>query len=246
MPATIDRDLFLRRLTDPRAVPILARHAIPVIGVLVFDWSVLEALAALFLDALSTLWGMGAVAAYFGAKQLDYGETGLLDQLHFWAGVIGIFFVAAAILTFAMAVPVGMLLPLGLHADVDLRELVASGWLLRAFGLMVACQLPRVAARVRSAQASGLTPERLGLDGEIGFLLHRTVVLTALGGMLVVFGPYALHLLVVVAQGLGAVTEIMRDKYVSAITAALHPPAADALGLPRNAKHRRWRKRQRR
>ncbi len=50
------RATLFERLRDPRAVPILARHAIPVIGVFVLGWSVLETIAALFLDALSTLW----------------------------------------------------------------------------------------------------------------------------------------------------------------------------------------------
>lgn len=247
MIPTRDRELFLQRLTDPRAVPILARNAIPVIGVFVFGWSVLETLAALFLDALSTLWVVGAVASYFGAKQFDYGETGVLDQLHFWAGVVGIFVFAAAILTFALAVPMAMLLPLAHSTDVDPWTLVASGWLPRAFGLMVACQIPSFAQRIRVAQASGLPPDKLGLDGEIGFLLHRTVILTAIGSSLVVFGAYALHLLVIVAQTISAVSEIMRDRYVGYLMTSLHPPAGpEAAATTPEARRRRWRKRKRR
>lgn len=246
MIPTRDRELFRQRLTDPRAVPILARNAIPVIGVFVFGWSVLETLAALFLDALSTLWVVGAVAAYFGAKQFDYGERGVLDQLHFWAGVLGIFLVAAAVLTFALAIPVLMLLPLGFHTDVDPWTLVASGWLPRAFGLMVACQIPSFAERIRVAQASGLPPAKLGLEGEIGFLLHRTVVLTTIGSVLVVFGAYALHLLVILAQTIGAVSEIMRDRYVGYLMTSLHSPAGPDTGTTQEPRRRRWRKRKRR
>lgn len=246
MLPTSDRDLFLQRLTDPRAVPILARAAIPVIGVFVFDWSVIEVLAALFLDALSTLWVVGAVASYFGAKQFDYGETGVLDALHFWAGVLGIFIFAAAVLTFALAVPTAMLLPLAMRADVDPWMLVTSGWLPRAFLLMVACQIPSFAQRIRVAQASGLPPEKLGLEGEIGFLLHRSIILTAIGSSLVVFGTYALHLLVIVAQAIGAVSEIMRDRYVGYLMTSLHPPPETATPPTETARLRRWRKRRRR
>lgn len=245
MLPTSDRDLFFARLKDPRAVPILARNAIPVIGVFVFGWSVMETLAALFLDALSTLWVVGAVASYFGAKQFDYGETGVLDALHFWAGVLGIFLFAAAILTFALAVPMAMLLPLAMRADVDPWTLVASGWLPRAFGLMVACQIPSFAQRIRAAQASGLPPEKLGLEGEIGFLLHRSVILTAIGSSLAVFGAYALHLLVIVAQAVSAVSEIMRDRYVGYLMTSLHAPAAPATP-DETPRLRRWRKRKRR
>lgn len=247
MPTPSDRDLFLQRLTDPRAVPILARNAIPVIGVFVFGWSVLEAIAALFLDALSTLWVVGAVASYFGAKQFDYGETGVLDALHFSAGVLGIFLFVAGILTFALAVPMFMLLPVVLSADVDPWTLVTSGWLPRAFGLMVACQIPSFAQRIRVAQASGLPPEKLGLDGEIGFLLHRSIVLTAVGSSLAVFGAYGLPLLVIVAQTISAATEIMRDRYIGYLTASRHAPAdAGAPPMTRAARLRRWRKRKRR
>ncbi len=42
--ATLRAELF-DRLRDPRAVPILMRNAIPVIGVFVFGWSALEAVA---------------------------------------------------------------------------------------------------------------------------------------------------------------------------------------------------------
>lgn len=247
MPTTSDRGLFLQRLTDPRAVPILARNAIPVIGVFVFGWSVLEAIAALFLDALSSLWVAGAVASYFAAKQFDYGETGIMDALHFWAGVLGIFLFMAAILTFALAVPTSMLLPVVLGADVDPWTLVTSGWLPRAFGLMVACQIPGFAQRVRAAQASGLPPEKLGLDGEVGFLLHRSVVLTAVGSSFAVFGAYGLHLLVIVAQTLSAVSEIMRDRYIGYLTAARHAPAESGTApATETARLRRWRKRSRR
>jgi hypothetical protein len=40
-----------------------------------------------------------------------------------------------------------------------------------------------------------------------------------MASMLAVFGPYALHVLVLVAQTFGAVTEIVRDHYVAHILA---------------------------
>ena len=235
---------FLDRLTDPRAVPILARHAIPVIGVFVFDWSVLEVLAALLLDAVSTLWMVGAVGSYFAVKQFHHDtEDPLRNALHFWAGVIGTFLVVAGLLSLFVVVPASFLLPLAQGADLDPMELVTSGWLLRAFGLMLACQLPGLVQRVRSLQASGVDPEKMGMDAEVGFVVHRVIVLAMLSSFLAVFGPYALHVLVIVAQAFGAATEIMRDRYVAHLLAGSKPsrPLARVESAARRARRRRKR-----
>jgi hypothetical protein len=233
------------RLRDPRAVPILARHAIPVIGVFVLGWSVLETIAALFLDALSTLWLVGAMGAYFAAKELDYGETGIIAGLQFWAGVFGVFVVIAGILTFAIGVPAMFLLPLLDQADVHPLTLLTSGWLPRAFGLMVACQIPGLVQRVRHFEAAGVAPEKMGMDAETGFVLHRTVMLAVMATMLAVLGRFALPVLVIVAQTFGALTEIMRDEYVGYLMTERRgtPPAASPAGPP---PRRRWRKRRKR
>lgn len=202
------------RLADPRALPILLRHAIPVIGVLVFDWSPLEVVAVLVLDAVSTLWLVGATASYVAAKTLDTDQPGLLGRLHFWGGVLGLFLVVAALLTFMVAVPAAFLLPLAGMADLDPWALVADGWAPRVFAAMVVFQLPSFARRVHALAASGVQPEKMGLDAEVGFVVHRIVILAAISTTLLLFGPYALHVLVIVAQAFGAVTEIMRDRYV--------------------------------
>ena len=179
---------LLTRLRDPRAIPILARHAIPVVGVFVLGWSVLETVAALFLDALSTLWLVGAAGSYFAARQLDYGETGVVATLQFWAGVLGTFVVVAGVLTFAVAVPAFFLLPLVQSAHVDPWTLVTSGWLPRAFGGMVLCQIPGVVTRVRAATASQVAPENMGMDAEVGFVLHRIVMVASFTWLFMVFG----------------------------------------------------------
>jgi hypothetical protein len=239
------RATFLARLRDPRALPILARYAIPVIGVFVLGWSVLETLAAVFLDALSSLWLVAGIAAYFAAQQVDTGEGGIMDTLHFWAGVLGIFLFGAGILTFAVGVLAFMLLPIFQLAHVDPRELVTSGWLPRAFALMVLCQAPAFIHRVHHLEASGLAPERMGMDLETGFVLHRTVMLTATATMLVVFGAYALPLTVIVAQTLGASTEIMRDKYVGLLGTSRQSPPTPMRPAPKTPQLRRWRRRKR-
>ena len=236
------RATFLQRLVDPRSVPILARHAIPVIGVFVFGWSVLEAIAAVFLDALSSLWVVGATASYFTAKQFDYGERGVVPALQFWAGVFGIFVFAAGIFTFALAVPAAMLLPLVQAASVDPRTLLTTGWLPRAFGLMVLCQIPGFVQRVRHLESSGVHPAKMGMDGETGFILHRTVMLTAMASMLAFFGAYALHVTVVLAQALGAGSEILRDRYVGMLMADRHPTQLAARPTPTLRRLRRRRR----
>lgn len=235
---------FLDRLTDPRAVPILARHAIPVIGVLLFDWSVLKVIAALLLDALSTLWMVGAVGSYFGVKQFRHDtEDPLRNALHFWAAVLGTFLVVAGLLTIFVVVPASFLLPLVQSADLDPMELLTSGWLLRAFGLMLACQLPGLVQRVRELQASGADPEKMGMDAEVGFVVHRVIVLVMLSSFLGIFGPYALHVLVIVAQAFGAGTEIMRDRYVAHLLVGSKSsrPLARVEGAARRARRRRKR-----
>lgn len=233
---------FLDRLTDARAVPILARHAIPVIGVFVFDWSVLEVLAALLLDALSTLWMVAALGSYFGVKEFHHPAEGvILDTLHFAASFIGTFLVVAGLLTFMIAVPTAFLLPLVQGADLDPMELVTSGWLLRAFGLMLACQLPGLAQRVHTLQASGVAPEKMGMEGEVGFVVHRVIMLVMMSSFLAIFGPYALHVLVIIAQAFGAGTEIMRDRYVEHLLAGSKPsrPLARVENAARRARRRR-------
>lgn len=235
---------FFDRLTDPRAVPILARHAIPVIGVLLFDWSVLEVIAALLLDAVSTLWMVAAVGSYFAVKQFHHDtEDPIRNALHFWAGFLGTFVFIAGLLSIFVVVPASMMLPLLQGADLDPMELVTSGWLLRAFGLMVACQLPGLVQRVRSLQASGVAPEKMGMDAEVGFVVHRVIVLAMLSSFLAVFGAYALHALVIVAQAFGAGTEIMRDRYVAHMLTGSKPsrPLARVESAARRARRRRKR-----
>lgn len=43
----------------------------------------LETVASLLWDALSSLWLPAATAAYFAATQFDYGESGVLNSLSF-------------------------------------------------------------------------------------------------------------------------------------------------------------------
>ena len=243
--ATTVRDELLTRLHDPRAIPILARHAIPVVGVFVLGWSVLETVASLLLDALSTLWLVGAAGCYFAAKQFDYGETGLVAKLQLWAGVLGSFAVVAGVLTFAVAVPAFFLLPLVQSAHVDAWTLVTTGWLPRAFGGMVLCQIPAFVTRVREAEASKVAPEKMGMDAEVGFVLHRIVMVASFTWVFTLFGRYALYVLVLAAQAFGAGTEIMRDRYVASIMptkrSSAAEPAAQHASMPRRMRKRRRR-----
>jgi hypothetical protein len=248
------RATLFERLRDPRAVPILARHAIPVIGVFVLGWSVLETIAALFLDGLSTLWLLAAMGSYFAVKELDWGEPGIIAALQFWAGVLGSFLVIAAILSVAILVPAMFFLPLVQSADVDPMSLVTSGWLPRAFGFMVACQLPGFIQRIRHFQATGTPPEKMGVDAETALVLHRMVMLAVVATMLAAFGRYALPVMVIVAQAFGAGAEIMRDEYVGYLLSGRSDSADSADGArpatasprPRSPAPRPGRKRRKR
>jgi hypothetical protein len=219
IPTTAElRAEFRERVTDPRAVPILARHAIPVIGVFVFHWSVLETIAALLLDALSTLWTVAGMGSYLAVRDTTKSpKPGLRGVLRFWASVVLTSVFVGGLLSLFVIVPGFFLLPLVQSAHLDPMSLVTSGWLPRAFAAMLACQLPAVVGRVRSADAAGIAPEKMGMDKEVGFIAHRTVLLGMLASMLAIFGPYALHVVVLVAQVLGVSSEIMRDRYMTIV-----------------------------
>jgi hypothetical protein len=207
---------LLDRVTDPRAVPILARHAIPVIGVFVFGWSVLETIAALLMDALSALWMVAGMGSYLAVRDTTKAPTtGVKGVLRFWASVFLTFLFVGGLLSLFVVVPAMFLLPLVQGAHLDPMAVVASGWLPRAFAAMLVCQLPGLVGRVRDAEAAGIAPDRMGMDKEVGFVAHRTVMLAVFSSVLAIFGPYALHVLVIVAQVFGAGSEIMRDRYVS-------------------------------
>ena len=214
---------LLDRVTDPRAVPILMRHAIPVIGVFVFGWSVLETIAALLMDALSMLWMVAGMGAYLAVRDTTKSQPGIVGVVDFWVKVFMTFLLVGGLLSLFVIVPAMFLMPLVQSARLDPMEIVTSGWLPRAFAAMLVCQLPGLVARVRDAEAAGLAPEKMGMDKEVGFVAHRTVLLGAFSSMLAIFGPYALHLLVIVAQIFGAASEIMRDRYLDFVTG---PPKA--------------------
>lgn len=215
--ADLRAELF-ERVRDPRAVPVLMRHAIPVIGVFVFDWSPLEAMAALLLDALSTLWMVAGVGAYFAVRDTtNKRAAGGRAVLRFWGQVVLTFGIVGALLSLFVIVPAFFLLPLAESANLDPSTIVTSGWLPRAFAAMLACQLPGLVRRIRDAEASGLSPEKMGMDSEVGFVAHRTVMLAFFASMLGIFGRYALHAVVLVAQVFGACTEIMPDRYMALI-----------------------------
>jgi hypothetical protein len=76
---------------------------------------------------------------------------------------------------------------------------------------------------VRNFEASRVAPEKMGMDLETGFVLHRFVMLAVMASMLVIVGAYALRVTVVLAQAFGAGTEIMRDRYVGMPTQSPRP-----------------------
>jgi len=187
-----------------------------VIGVFVLRWSVLETIAAILMDALSTLWSVAGMGAYLAVRDTTKSrQTGVAAVLRFWGSVLLTFAFVAGILSLFVVVPASFLLPLVQSAHLDPWSLVTSGWLQCAFAAMLACQLPGVAQRVRDAEAAGIAPEKMGMDKEIGFIAHRTVLLGVFSSMLAILGPYALHALVIVAQVFGAGSEIMRDRYLA-------------------------------
>jgi len=202
-------DTLRGRLRQPRVWLIAARHAVPLVGVFALEWSALETTAALFLDALSSLWLLGALAAYFTMRRLAHGDEDFLDRVNLVVGGVCLFAVVAALLTFAVAVPAwfAALALFGAPAT-DWRVLLEHGRLVQAFGVMLALQAPRFFAVLTGPARD---PAGLGLDTQVGFLLHRLVTIAIAATALSVLGSAAIDAVVVVAQAYAAGTEIMRD-----------------------------------
>ena len=159
-------------LRAPRTWAILARHMIPVAGVLVLDWSGIQAIATVALDTLAGLWAVVAVAAVLVARPHHWER----DRDLYQACVTGVvvFAFVAGLMTFVVGV-VAFMIGAGLlrEADFDPRELLAGGWALYAFGGLCVLHAPDAWSMLRAAR--GKNPQEV-LEPRTGFLLRRLVL----------------------------------------------------------------------
>jgi hypothetical protein len=240
-PGTTPLVLLRERLArDPVAWATVVRHLVPIAGVLFAGWSALEALAALFLDALSVLMCLAAVASTFAVGVFTHDDQDLVDRLNVLAGGVVIFLVVSGLLAFALAVPGFMLWSSALRASGDeLWEMARGASLQATFASMLAFQVPRYWSLVTRFDAESA---RRIVEPEVGFVLLR-MVLVGGAGVLVGALPAEASVLgaLVAAQAVLAVTEILSDRYLAALARdGERPRRAGAARRPR-ARRRRGR-----
>jgi hypothetical protein len=239
------RDVLLERVTgDPTAWATILRHLVPIVGVVLFGWSALESLVALFLDAWSVLLCLAAVAATWTMRNFVHDDMDLADWANLLTGGACLFAVIGGLLGFAVAVPASMLLVAVARDEArSLWEMLRSPSLLSSFATMLAFQVPRwwsVATRFGEARA------RRVVELEVGFVLVRTVWIGMAGIAFAVLpgGAAALGALVA-AQTVLAVTEILSDRVLHGLAAGdrARDVAAGQAGAARSAGQRRHRRR---
>lgn len=215
-------------LREPRTWGIVARHMIPVAGVLALGWSGMQAISVVALDTLAGLWCVVAVASVLVARDTWWGKQ--KDLVHaVWGGAL-VFAIVAGILTLAVGVVVfvlgGGILQRG---GLDPQELLEGGWVFWAFGGLLALQLPlflELTSRITDATAKSL------LEPRVGYLLRRLILAgLACSSLAFLWGTHAVVGALIVIQLVLAAHEVFGDR----LHQVLFPefaPAAPAAKTP--------------
>lgn len=238
LAGTILRGLDWRAaLREPRTWGILARHMIPVAGVLALGWSGIQAVSVVALDTLAGLWCVVAVASIVVARE-QWWQVGR-DLYSAVIGGVFVFVVVAGLLTFMVGVVVfvlgGTILQ---HAEFDPRELLDQGWIYYAFAGLLVLQAPHGVAML--ATTTGATAKSV-FEPRVGFLLRRLVLaLMACSSLSFLWGKAALLGALVVSQIVLAAHEVFGER----LHAFLFPePAATAMpAAPARGRRRRKRR----
>ena len=227
-------------LREPRTWGILARHMVPVAGVLMLGWSGIQAISLVALDTLAGLWCIVAVASVLVARE-QWWEPGK----DLYSAVVGgsfVFAVVAGLMTFMVGVVAFVLGGdvLG-RAALDPRELLQDGWVFWAFGGLLAMQVPHFLTL--SAQITEQTAKSL-LEPRVGYLLRRLILAgLACSFLAFLWGKFALVGALLVTQVVLAAHEVFGET----LHATLFPevaPASSSAGA--SAARRRGRRRSRR
>jgi hypothetical protein len=208
---------------QPRVWASLARHAIPVAGILLLGWSPVESIVSVFLGGLSALYCLAGIAAYFVLGLYAREEQDWLDRVNSFVGGLMLFAFVAALLTFTVGVLAFMLwVNVFRVADLDLRALASQRSLWLGFAGMLLCQVPRFVGFVAAHDAESA---RGPVQAEIGFQLRRLALITLVCGFLVLLpGRAALIAAVILTQGTLAAIEIRGDR----LLAPPHDPPHDS------------------
>ncbi|MBM4243210.1 MAG: hypothetical protein FJ148_05255 [Deltaproteobacteria bacterium] len=241
------KDVLLERVTgDPTAWAMILRHLVPIVGVLLFGWSALQSLVALFLDAWSVLLCLAAVAATWSMRGFVHDDMDLADWANLVTGGAVLFAFIGGLLGFAIAVPATMLLGAVAHDEAEtLWQMLRSTSLLSSLATMLAFQVPRwwaLSTRADEAHA------RRVVELEVGFVLVLVrTVWTGMAGLAFAVLPAGAAVLgaLVAAQTVLAVTEILSDRMLLGLDAGsrTRDTASGSAGAARSARKRRRRRR---
>lgn len=223
-------------LRSPRTWQIVARHLIPVAGVIGLGWSGAQAIALVALDTLAGLWCIVAAASVLVARETWYAKT--KDLTSAIVGGLLVFAIVAGLMTFVVGVIAFVLYGSVIQsARLDLRELLVDGWIWWAFGGLLLLQAPHFLTLVSTTTEA---TAKSVFEPRVGYLLRR-LILAALACSFLSFlsGPAALIAALLVTQLVLAAHEVFGEE----LHAVLFPQVAKDPASPPVAKRRRRRRR---
>lgn len=227
--------------TRERAWFVIARNAIPVIGVLFLGWAALNLVILYFFDTLGGMWALIAalLTQFFGGWTTLPWKTRFTNLL--W--VLGLSLFLIAFFAIPLGMPVFILL---MMQDWDWRAALHDEGFL--FGLVSIVFLALV-GMLRHALRFHQTPaDEKWTRNTFGLLFLRWVVMIVLififAGMLLPFAPI---LLVILYAALMVISELYPEQFLAAFDRSAAPPAPPPSPPPTPAQQARWeRKRKRR
>jgi len=222
-------------LREPRTWGILARHMIPVAGVLLLDWSGIQAISVVALDTLAGLWCVVAVGSVLVAREQWYAKE--KDLYSAVVGGVVVFGIVAGLMTFMVAVLAFVLGGSALErADLEPRELLEDGWVYWAFGGLLVMQVPHFLALMTGI--TGATAKSV-LEPRVGYLLRRFALAGVACSSLAFLWAWAAVIgVLVVTQLVLAAHEVFGDKLHATLFPEIAPPIATPDG-PRPARRRK-------
>lgn len=221
-------------LRAPRTWAIVARHMIPVAGVIALDWSGTQAISVVVLDTVAELWCLVAVASVLVARDTWWAKT--RDLTSAVLGGLAVFAIVAGLLTFAVGVVVFVVGASVVRGDgFEPAQLLENGWVFWAFGGLLAMQLPQfleLSSRITDATAKSL------LEPRVGYMLRRLILAAlACSSLAFLWGTHALVGALIVIQLVLAAHEVFGDR----LHATLFPETAPATAA-KPARSRRKRR----
>ena len=213
------------RRIDPIAIgQVVARNLVPVVGILVLDWSASTVLLLYFVD---TMLSIGVI---FAGLMSWFGRGSVEDR---WASRLNAevgYVAGAAFLVAFIAVPLGMPLVFvgALAGWSDVKAIVADPALQAGIAWQVVAAVWSYAGLWRELHHR--SPEELRVKRRFTLLFLRWVVIllavySPIGWL---FGRFLPHLLVALYAGASIVVEIAPDRFLRAMPGG----AEDAVPLP--------------